>query len=146
MTEIQWTTAEREAVAAQVPTGPLHDHGCRCHGDGDPAATDQSLGVFDGHWYDPYCVAYARRARGRHREAVTKALDALAPLVAAREAQAAAKALHQVADDLASITHGRLSEGIKDWPHHDQNVYELAIEEASVKIHDRADQIEQAKP
>lgn len=114
------TDAEREAVAATLGCKPsAHDAACLTHN--DPGDWGNR-----GHWLD--CA-----------DAI---LDALAPHVADRERAAAARALRDMADDLASITHGRTSEALAHWPDYDRGIYELAIEEASGKIHERADEME----
>ena len=82
------TTQEWDAVAAEIPLGPVHVHGCRCHGDGDPAATHVGLGVVDGQWYAPECVTHARRAHARKREVVGGVLIALRPFMHDRQASA----------------------------------------------------------
>lgn len=91
---------------------------------------------------DPYNVDYTRT----HGERLDDVLDALAPVVAREVARAKLRGkvdgLRAVADDLASLTHGDGNKGIEHWPAGDQNIYELAIEEASAEIHDRADAIE----
>lgn len=69
-------------------------------------------------------------------------IAALAPLVADRERAAAARSLREMADDLGPITHGRTSVALSHWTDHDRGIYELAIEEASGKIHERADALE----
>lgn len=95
MTEIQWTDAEREAVRQLVPLGDLHVYSCRCHGDGDPAATDRSIGDVRGqgveHLDDVLAMTLPRSSR------VGDAVRVVPVVIedAAREAQAAAKALRE---------------------------------------------------
>lgn len=105
------------------------------------ATWDQRNGEHFGAW-SLQVPATKHHIRESMLPTVLIARDALAGAVAAMERAAAARALRQVADDLASITAGPTGKAIEHWPAGDQNIYELAIEEASAKIHERADEVE----
>ena len=100
---IEWTEAEREAMTEVVPHTGLHVMRCRCHVDGDPAATDRCIGDVDGLWYAPECVTAARSAHAQRKGRADRMLDALAPLVEARIRAERAAALEDAADDLGVL-------------------------------------------